>query len=309
MRSCASPRSATAARARPARRQAAAWRSSRPPIRARRPRRAASRRSGPSPTSRTCSGWPRRGTTPSDGDPVRVPGRAAPALGRRALAARDRRATRVDALFENSDPDGFDELLRGASGLDAGRCRALSPGTRAARVRRPGRRRFRPSDSVLPASEARALERAGAQVTMTPALGHVRPRPSARPRAARPLRRPDARSCDPPSRHERATAPLPRGGDLRLCRRTSPRSPVLYGGGRPIRGRGRARVPRLERVHVPRQPLLHVRSRPRGFWGAYLRYVLVGILVAALNAAVLAALVEGAGARASARLWPCRCCS
>jgi putative flippase GtrA len=32
-----------------------------------------------------------------------------------------------------------------------------------------------------------------------------------------------------------------------------------------------------------------------GFWGAYLRYVLVGVVVAVLNLAVLAALVEGAG--------------
>jgi putative flippase GtrA len=32
-----------------------------------------------------------------------------------------------------------------------------------------------------------------------------------------------------------------------------------------------------------------------GFWGAYLRYMLVGIVVVVLNAAVLAALVEGAG--------------
>jgi putative flippase GtrA len=33
----------------------------------------------------------------------------------------------------------------------------------------------------------------------------------------------------------------------------------------------------------------------RGFWGAYVRYVLVGILVAALNAGVLSAFVEVAG--------------
>ena len=32
-----------------------------------------------------------------------------------------------------------------------------------------------------------------------------------------------------------------------------------------------------------------------GFWGAYGRYLLVGVVVVALNAAVLALLVEGAG--------------
>ena len=32
-----------------------------------------------------------------------------------------------------------------------------------------------------------------------------------------------------------------------------------------------------------------------GFWSAYARYLLVGLVVVALNAAVLAALVEGAG--------------
>lgn len=32
-----------------------------------------------------------------------------------------------------------------------------------------------------------------------------------------------------------------------------------------------------------------------GFWGAYLRYVIVGGVVAGLNAAILALLVEGAG--------------
>ncbi len=32
-----------------------------------------------------------------------------------------------------------------------------------------------------------------------------------------------------------------------------------------------------------------------GFWGAYLRYMVVGALVAVLNALILAALVEGTG--------------
>ena len=32
-----------------------------------------------------------------------------------------------------------------------------------------------------------------------------------------------------------------------------------------------------------------------GFWGAYVRYMLVGVVVVALNAAILAALVEGTG--------------
>lgn len=32
-----------------------------------------------------------------------------------------------------------------------------------------------------------------------------------------------------------------------------------------------------------------------GFWAAYLRYILVGLVVIAMNAAVLALLVEGAG--------------
>jgi putative flippase GtrA len=32
-----------------------------------------------------------------------------------------------------------------------------------------------------------------------------------------------------------------------------------------------------------------------GFWGAYARYMLVGVVVVALNAAILAALVEGTG--------------
>ena len=38
----------------------------------------------------------------------------------------------------------------------------------------------------------------------------------------------------------------------------------------------------------------------RGFWGAYARYLLVGCVVAGLNAALLAALVEGAGLDARA---------
>ena len=33
----------------------------------------------------------------------------------------------------------------------------------------------------------------------------------------------------------------------------------------------------------------------KGFWGAYLRYMLVGALVVALNAGILAGLVEGTG--------------
>jgi putative flippase GtrA len=37
-----------------------------------------------------------------------------------------------------------------------------------------------------------------------------------------------------------------------------------------------------------------------GFWGAYSRYLLVGCVVAGLNAALLAALVEGAGLDARA---------
>jgi putative flippase GtrA len=35
-----------------------------------------------------------------------------------------------------------------------------------------------------------------------------------------------------------------------------------------------------------------------GFWGAYARYMLVGVVVVALNAAILAALVEGTGINA-----------
>jgi len=33
----------------------------------------------------------------------------------------------------------------------------------------------------------------------------------------------------------------------------------------------------------------------KGFWGAYLRYMIVGAIVAGLNVAILAALVEGTG--------------
>jgi putative flippase GtrA len=37
------------------------------------------------------------------------------------------------------------------------------------------------------------------------------------------------------------------------------------------------------------------RLGPEGFWGAYARYMLVGGIVVGLNAAILAALVEGTG--------------
>ena len=37
------------------------------------------------------------------------------------------------------------------------------------------------------------------------------------------------------------------------------------------------------------------RLGPHGFWSAYLRYMVVGVVVVAVNAGVLAALVEGTG--------------
>ena len=48
--------------------------------------------------------------------------------------------------------------------------------TSGANVVAPVEVAFDPADSFFPPTEARALERAGARVTLSPALGHVTPR-------------------------------------------------------------------------------------------------------------------------------------
>jgi hypothetical protein len=82
----------------------------------------------------------------------------------------------ADPLLENAHPVRFDELLASLRPETLAALDALSPVHALVRVEAPVDVAFDPSDRFFPPAEARALERAGARLTLTPALGHVRPR-------------------------------------------------------------------------------------------------------------------------------------
>lgn len=85
-------------------------------------------------------------------------------------------APAADALLENTDPQRFDALFAALPGSARASIEALSPVRALPDVRGRVDVAFDPRDTFFPPSEARALEAAGAQLTVTPALGHVRPR-------------------------------------------------------------------------------------------------------------------------------------
>jgi hypothetical protein len=82
----------------------------------------------------------------------------------------------VDALLANDQPELFNELYADLPGRVWEAVDSLSPMRAMADVAAPVEVAFDPADSFFPPTEARALERAGARLTVTPALGHVRPR-------------------------------------------------------------------------------------------------------------------------------------
>jgi acetyl esterase/lipase len=98
----------------------------------------------------------------------------------RWAAERSLRALGADpaaaALLENDRPELFDELYAALPATTRAAVEALSPvrAMRAAEIRVEVV--FDPYDRFFPPAEARALERAGARVTTTSGLGHVRPR-------------------------------------------------------------------------------------------------------------------------------------
>lgn len=97
------------------------------------------------------------------------------AVGRSVRALGDGAA--VDALLDNTDPRRFDELFSALPVAARAAVDALSPVRAVPHVRAPVDVAADPRDTFFPPAEARALERAGARLTVTPALGHVRPRP------------------------------------------------------------------------------------------------------------------------------------
>lgn len=82
----------------------------------------------------------------------------------------------VDALLANDQPELFFELYADLPGHVRAAIESLSPVTVMREVAAPVEVAFDPADSFFPPTEARALERAGARLTVTPALGHVTPR-------------------------------------------------------------------------------------------------------------------------------------
>lgn len=82
----------------------------------------------------------------------------------------------VEALLANDEPELFKELYAGLPGHVWEAVDSLSPVRRMAEVAAPVEVAFDPADGFFPPTEARALERAGARVILTPALGHVTPR-------------------------------------------------------------------------------------------------------------------------------------
>jgi acetyl esterase/lipase len=82
----------------------------------------------------------------------------------------------VQALLGNARPELFDERYAALPARTRAAVTALSPVRAMRDIELEVEVVFDPYDRFFPAAEARALERAGARVTTTPALGHVTPR-------------------------------------------------------------------------------------------------------------------------------------
>ncbi|HEU0303557.1 MAG TPA: hypothetical protein VFR32_03160 [Gaiellaceae bacterium] len=84
--------------------------------------------------------------------------------------------TALAALLENDQPERFNELYAALPGGVRAAVELLSPARALSRVGARVDVAVDPWDTFFPPAEARALERAGAYVTRTPALRHVKPR-------------------------------------------------------------------------------------------------------------------------------------
>ena len=82
----------------------------------------------------------------------------------------------TETLLGNRDPERFDELFAALPAEARATVEALSPVRALPRVRAPVDIVCEPNDVFFPLAEARALAGAGARLTVTPALSHVRPR-------------------------------------------------------------------------------------------------------------------------------------
>lgn len=213
----------------------------------------------------------------------------------------------VDELLANRDPQRFD-ALRAALPVEVDAVlEQLSPLRAAGRLDMSVELVSAADDGYFPLAEAEKLAAAllHARLTVTSLLDHVRLRPSARIRDLVRFTHFTARSfaaaVATPKEERKAAQPLKfltvgAGGYVVGLLAFA----VLYADGAPYAAASGA-------AYLFANALMYVGNRyftfrlgHAGFWKAYARYLAVGLLVAAVNAALLSALVESTGIDARA---------
>jgi putative flippase GtrA/dienelactone hydrolase len=223
-----------------------------------------------------------------------------------ALApGRDRRA--VEALLANRDPGRYEELNAALPVGVRDAFARLSPLRVAARLEVPVELASAADDGYFPPAETRALATAApnARLTITSLLDHVRLRPTAGDiRDALRFWRFIARSFA-------AVVDSHHGGASMKNKAAQPIKFLTVGAVgfgvnllvfAALYRAGAAYIAASIAAYLVANALMYLGNRyftfrlgNDGFWPAYARYMTVGLLVAGLTAALLAALVEGAG--------------
>jgi putative flippase GtrA/pimeloyl-ACP methyl ester carboxylesterase len=211
----------------------------------------------------------------------------------------------VDELLANRDPQRFDALRAALPVQVDAVLEQLSPLRAAGRLDMSVELVSAADDGYFPLAEAEKLAAAlpHVRLTVTSLLDHVRLRPSARVRDLVRFTQFTARSfaaAVAPKQERKAGEPLRfltvgAGGYVVGLLAFA----VLYADGAPYAAASGA-------AYLFANALMYVGNRyftfrlgHSGFWRAYARYLAVGLLVAAVNAALLSVLVEatGVGAR------------
>ena len=220
----------------------------------------------------------------------------------RAAVGSDRDSAAVDELLANSDPQCFDALRAALPSEIGAVLEQFSPLRVAGRLDVSVEIVSAADDGYFPLAEAESLAAAlpHARLTVTSLLDHVRLRPAMRVlelvRFSRFTARSFAAAVAAPKKQRGAAQPLKfltvgaGGYAVGLLAFAA-----LYAAGTPYAiGSGAAYLLSNALMYIGNR-YFTFRLGHAGFWKAYGRYLAVGLLVAAVNAALLSALVETTG--------------
>jgi putative flippase GtrA/pimeloyl-ACP methyl ester carboxylesterase len=215
----------------------------------------------------------------------------------------------VERLLANRDPAQHARLAAELPPEARDALARLSPLSVAERITASVELVSATDDGYFPLAEAESLAAAlpHARLTVTALLDHVRLQPSARDiadvaRFWRLTAKTLARTANQSSGGGERSLPTKAAQPLRFMGvgaagyvATLAFFALLYGGGAPYAAASIAAYLAANALMYLGNRYFTFRLGHDGFWGAYGRYVLVGLLVAGLNASLLAVLVEQAG--------------